>query len=299
MTKSPGQQASNYAIEITAPVGRLVANLWWVIGSFVLFTGGFAVAAFVVTPVYRSATVLMPASTGRTNLGSLNSALGQLGGLASLVGMSVGGEDSETEEALAVLRSRQFTEAFIADLDLMPKLFADKWDVAQKKWKVPVKRQPTPAQAYRLFSREICTIIEDKKTGLVTLQIDWRDRNEAAGWSNELVRRINAEMRARAIAQADASVGYLQNELINTADVGTREAINRLTESQVRKRMLASVTQEYAFRVVDRAMAPDVSDPVRPAKMMLILVGLILGIGIGCMAALTVAPSHRRVRSSP
>ena len=63
------------------------------------------------------------------------------------------------------------------------------------------------------------------------------------------------------------------------------EAINRLIEGQIRQRMIASVTQEYAFRVVDRALTPDLSDKVRPKRALMLLGGLIIGGFIGCLWA--------------
>ena len=127
---------------------------------------------------------------------------------------------------------------------------------------------------------------EEKKTGLVNVQIDWTDPQEAADWANELVRRLNAEMRSRAIAKSNASLGYLEDELKTTLEVATREAINRLIEAQIKQRMVANVTTEYAFRIVDRAMASDPDDPEKPKKIILIALGPIAGLAIGVVAVL-------------
>lgn len=279
------RQQSN-AISIGQLLARLWLKRWWIIISLILFTTVFTTVAYTITPVYRASTILMPASSERGSGGVLGSALGQLGGLASLAGISVGSGDSETEEALAVLRSRQFTERFISDNNLLPKLFAKKWDAANKRWKVAKKDQPTLAKANAYFAANIRTIAQDKKTGLVTLQIDWRDRNEAAAWANELVLRLNADMRARAIAKTDASVGYLEKELKATPLIGTQEAINRLIETQIKQRMLASVSQEYSFRVVDKAMAVDEDDPIKPKKILLLMAGPFFGGFLGIVLVL-------------
>jgi len=91
------------------------------------------------------------------------------------------------------------------------------------------------------------------------------------------VARINAEMQKRAIAKSQASVGFLEEELKKTSVIGTQEAINRLIEAQIKQRMLANVTQEYALRVVDKALPPDLSDKVRPKRLVLLMLGPILG----------------------
>jgi capsular polysaccharide biosynthesis protein len=148
------------------------------------------------------------------------------------------------------------------------------------KWRVENVKQPTLARTYVKFEK-LLVIIKNIKTGLVTVQMDWPDSAKAASWLNELVRRLNVEMRFRAIASADAAVGYLQKELTSTQDVNTREAIGRLMETQIRQRMLANVTQEYALRVIDKATPADPFERVWPKKLVLIGIGLLVGLLIG------------------
>ncbi|HTB88477.1 MAG TPA: Wzz/FepE/Etk N-terminal domain-containing protein [Steroidobacteraceae bacterium] len=276
---------------------ELFARLWrrrtWIVGSTIFSTAVAIAIAFWMTPIYRATTVLVPAGAERNKIGSLSSTLGQLGGLASLAGIGLGTNDIETEEALAVLHSREFTQRFIADNNLMPKLFSSKWNFSTNTWNVSEKKQPTPADAFKYLDRKVRHIQRDMKTGLVTLQIDWKDRDEAASWGNAMVERINSEMRKRAVTQADAYVGYLTQELARTTDIGTRDAINRLIESQIKQRMVATVTQEYAFRVIDRALAPDAKDRERPNKPLFAILGLLLGLTAGCFAALVVWPRRK------
>lgn len=283
------EQSAVAGTDLQILIARLSARRAWLITAVLVSTAAFVLAAFVMTPVYRAATVLISASEERNTMSSsLNSALGQLGGLASLAGITLGSSDNATEEALAVLRSRQFTERFISDLNLRPELFAEKWDAQRGEWKVRAERQPTPARAFKRFAK-LRTIKQDKKTGLVTLQIDWKDRLKAAQWSNELARRLNAEMRARAIENAEAALKFLERELESTTVVETRQAINRLIEAQVRQRMIANVTQEYAFRVVDPALPADDDDPIRPQKVLLAMLGPLVGLVLGVLLALSAA----------
>jgi uncharacterized protein involved in exopolysaccharide biosynthesis len=283
VSASPFAQ-NDEVIRLRVLFSRVFKSRFYILAIIVGCTAAFAAAAFLITPVYRATTLLIPASADRDTLGrSLSSTLSQLGGLASLAGVNAGASDQNTEEALAVLRSRQFIERFIREEDLMPRLFADKWNGETHSWKVPADKQPTPSQAYRHFSHDVCLITQDKKTGLVTLQIDWTNREEAAAWANKLVARLNLEMRDRAIEKANASVGYLEKEMASTTAVETHLAVSHLMENEVKQRMLANVTPEYAFRTVDKAVTPDRTDVVKPKKLLLLLagpfVGLIVGIG--------------------
>ena len=268
-------------------VAPLVVNRTWILGCVIAFECVFLAAAFLIPPTYRSEVVLLPTGSDQDNA-ALSGTLSQLGGLASLAGLSIGTGDQNEDEALAVLNSKDFTQRFISDFGLMPLLFPRKWDSRSNRWKMPVPDQPTLGQGFKKFDEDIRSVDQDKKTNLVTLQIDWRDRFAAAKWANVLIERLNAEMRARAIARATANITYLEKELETTSVTSARDAIGRLLETQVSKRMYATVNPDYAFRVVDTALVSDVDDPLRPRRLLLAIVGPILGfafaigaIGIG------------------
>jgi uncharacterized protein involved in exopolysaccharide biosynthesis len=264
-------------------IDLIMARRWWVIGTVFLFTAASVAAAFLIAPTYEGVVVLVPANTERIGESLGAGASGQLGGLASVVGLNLNSRGSATDEALAILRSRQFTEAFISDRQLLPELFASKWDAERKQWKVPVEKQPTLGKANKYFDKKVREITQDKKTGLVTLRLVWKDRNEAAEWANDLARRLNEEMRTRALRREDLSVEFLNHELQSTTEVVAREAIGRLIESELKQRMLANVTQEYAFRVVDRAMPPDADDRVGPHRVQLTVGGGFAGFALAAL----------------
>lgn len=268
---------------------RVGARLWqgrrWLLTSVLCFTAAFAAAAIFMTPIYRAEVVLVP--TNSRSGGSLGSGFGQqLGGLASLAGINLGNTDQDTEEALAVFKSREFTEAFINDKNLMPMLFYSAWDAKNQRWKGNKEKWPTLARASKYFDKRIRDITHEKMTGLVRMTIEWKDPRVAADWANTLVERLNEEMRTRAIASANASVQYLEQELARTTTVETREAIGRLMAEKIDDKMFASVTPEYAFRVVDRALPPDPRDKVRPQTLLLLVLGPTLGLLFGAFAVL-------------
>jgi uncharacterized protein involved in exopolysaccharide biosynthesis len=246
--------------------------------------------AFWMTPIYRGTAILAPAHTDKNGMGDMGGAMGSVEGFAALAGIGLGNSDSATDEALAVLKSEQLTDTFIEQNNLMPELFPALWDAHTGTWKAGIKKVPTIARGYRVFDK-LRKMERDAKTGLITLTVDWKDRAKAADWTNELVQLLNEEMRRRAVVDADASVGYLQKEYGTVADVSTREAISRLMESQIKQQMLAHVTQEYALRVINKAIAPDADNPVKPNKILFVALGLLFGALLGIAVALIL---HRR-----
>ncbi len=181
-----------YVLDFYRLVRRVWDGRWWVIASSVLLGSIGLTIGFLMTPVYRASTVLISASKANATMGN---ALGSLGGLAALAGVNLTGADTETREALGLLRSRQFAHEFIRDFNLKQQFFEDKWDAAAGKWKVPPGDEPTDAEAIRYFDEKVRTVRDDSRSGLIILEVDWRDREAAATWANAMVARLNADMR--------------------------------------------------------------------------------------------------------
>lgn len=272
-------------IELRAVSGILWRRRWWVIISVGVCIAVAVAAILLIRPEYRATAVLIHTQHEKGGAGLLGSALGQLGGLASAAGLG-GSADSEAQEALAVLASRQFTETFIREHGLMPLMFPKKWDAAAKRWRGAENKWPSLADGYRHFDQEIRTVSRNKDTGLVTLNITWTDPKQGAAWANTLVQMLNQEMRRRAIDRTSSSLEYLEKELIETQAVETRDAISRLVEAQINQRMLANVTQEYAFRFVDPALPADEDDKVWPPALLFLAGALFVGVGLGVCGAL-------------
>ena len=281
-------------------LGELLRRLWGGKLTIAACTVAFAAAAtglaFWMTPVYRASIVIVPSNSGRAN--NLGAAAGSLASLASMAGVDLPNAGGmPVQEALAVLRGREFGEGFIVEQRLLPELYPKLWDVTRDTWKDSVEERPTLSAAFKRFN-VIRTIDENKKTGLVTVQIDWKDPQKSADWANQSISRLNEVMRRRAIERTDAYLEYLQKEFESTSALETRAAISRLMEAQINERMLANVTKEYVFRVVDRALVPDVRDPIQPQKVLMILEGAVAGLVIGMLAVLVSgAASENRVRT--
>lgn len=264
--------------ELRALVASAWKRKWWLVACVFIFAFLFGAYAKYQPLIYRGTTVMVPATP--SGLGGLTSTLGgSLGGIASFAGIDLGGAGSKTDEVLAVLKSRQFIERFIKEKQLLPILFANDWDKQTGAWKKNVQPH-TYSQAYKAFS-SIMKVEREKTGNLIKLNVDWTDRELAASWANELIDLLNAEMRARAMDEADRSVRFLEEEGKRTTLVPTQQAIGRLVESQINQRMLASVTTDYALRVVDKAMPSDRNDPYAPRKMLILAVGTVLGFVIG------------------
>jgi uncharacterized protein involved in exopolysaccharide biosynthesis len=245
--------------------------LWrtrWKIGAFVAAcTLATAVTVLLLPKEYR-ASILVSAVTGQSGsgqLGGLSSLLSQFGGgLSSLAGLSLS-SDSKRAESVAVLQSDALTERYIEQNNLLPVLYKKDWDAATGRWKQtdPLK-MPTLWKANERFKKSIRKVVLEPHSGLVTLAITWTDPKVAAKWANDLVKLTNDYLRRKAIDEADRNIAYLTEQAAKTDVVGIKQAIYSLLQSEINKEMLARGTDEYAFKVLDPAIAPErASFPMR------------------------------------
>lgn len=252
---------------------------WIVIAVAALFAVGSVVYALQAEEWYRAEVLLAPADEKSTSpLG------GQLGGLAALAGVSVGGPGSA--EAVAVLQSREFARSFIDDKGLLTVFFARDWDADANKWLGSDSRDwPEIRDAVKYFHEKVLGVSQDPKSGLVTVAVEWTNADDAADWANDLVRRLNSRVRERALAEAETNVDFLRAELNQTKVVTLQQSIGRLLESELQKLMLARGNEEFAFKVIDAATPPRYRE--RPKRSLIAVVGTLLGGMLGVFIVFT------------
>jgi uncharacterized protein involved in exopolysaccharide biosynthesis len=245
---------------------------WMVAAIFSVSVLAALLVAFLTTPVYRGHVLMMPAK--QATQPSLADLAGPLGGLTAQLGLGRAPAD-DLQEGLATLTSRAFIYAFIEDRQLLPVLFDDRWDSAKSQWSVEDPDDiPTLADGYERFDN-IMKVSQSLETGLIDLDIEWRDPQLAADWANALVERVNRELRERAIADAQRGMQFLNEQLNQTSIVEVRSAIFSLIESNIQTVMLANVRPEYAFNIIDPAVPPE--DYVRPKRLLLLAIGVVFG----------------------
>ena len=240
-----------------------------------------AIWALTMPPVYRAEAMLSPVQHGKGD--GISGLLGQLGGLAALVETYVGSPKDRTAESIATLKSRILTREFIRERQLKPILFAERWDVQAKTWRIGA-RVPTDAEAVEHFDRDIRKVNLDRRTGLVLLTVEWTDPALAAQWANMLVQEVNNRRRNEAINEARTSIEYLQRQLTKNNAIEIQQALYRLIEAQTKTVAVASTQEEYAFRVVDPAVAPE--QRIRPKRTLMVLVALFLGLVVAIVVVL-------------
>lgn len=275
---------------------------WRIIAITMVFAIASVGLALYLPNIYKSEALLAPASEEQG--GGLSALASQFGGLASLAGVNLGGKGGtdKTQLAIEVLKSRQFTSEFIQKHNILADLMAaKKWDrdsdkliydeddyiEATNTWvrdvKPPLKPEPSMQEAYKVFSK-IIAVNKDKESGMVTLSVEHLSPYVAQQWVTWLIEDINKVMKDRDVAEAYRSTEFLNKQiaLTNVADIKT--VLYKLIEEQAKTIMFAEVRDEYVFKTIDPALAPE--EKAKPKRALICVLGTMLGGMLGMMLVL-------------
>ena len=276
-------------------VALLVEVLAWrrvFVATVLLTVAALLAYAFLATPQYRGVVKLLPRQNEVGGEG-LSSMLGQFGGLAAIAGIALGSVNEQ--EAIELLKSRALFTQFVNGQNLLPVFFRKQWDEQTGTWKADLSRPPTMDDAWVLFDRQIRRVTVDAKTRVITLDVTWRNREQAAAWANELVRLANEDMRDRALRESAASIESYEEQLGRTDAVELRQAIYRLMQAQYNRTAVAKSRRDYALNVIDPAVVPDARHFVSPRRLLLAVISLPLGLFSGVLVVLAIRSSRRIV----
>lgn len=262
------------------------SRVWIFLFALALTVGAFAYV-FIAPEWFRAQASLIPRDSAGGS--RLSSQLAQLGGLASLTGLNLSANSSQ--EPLAVLKSWGFAQRFIVNNDLAGTLSqSHSWGASRE------DQSDSVTKIVDEFKRSVFKVTDDKKTGLVNVSIEWRDPVIAADWANKIAAQINNEIRDKAIGESTRNIAYLRAQLQATKEISLQQSISSLLQTEMQKQMVAQGTDEYAFRVIDRAQPP--AQRVRPKRALTILTTFIISLLGGATAALLVSQTAKKVASS-
>jgi len=300
MDKNMPEQHMTSQYDDEIDLRELFAVLWAGRIKIVAITAIFAIVSVIYAlsiPNQYKATALL--SSADSSGGGLSGALGQLGGLASLAGVSLGGgESSEGQIAQEIMQSWSFIEGFVEDNNLAVGVYAaDGWDkssnelqinsglydASKSQWLV---EPPSSWSLFKTFSG-ILSVSEDKKSGLVSVSIEYYSPLIAKQWLDLYVAAINEHMQKREMAKVTRNIEYLQAQIKKTNIAEMQEVFYTIIEEQIKSKMLAEASPEYAFVAVSPSMVPE--EKSQPKRALMCILGTLLG---GMLSVLLVLVLH-------
>ena len=289
MNQDINKNLADDEIDIVELFRTMWAGKWLITGITTIFALGAVVYALSLPNIYKSEVLLAPVeSDGGMKLS------GQLGGLAALAGVNLGGGGgSKTELAIEVLNSREFLGQFIERYDLYVPLMAvkgwnqasntllidnDVYDSQNNKWirevKAPRKEKPSLLETYEEFLK-LVNVQHDTKANMVRVSVEYYSPELAQQWVTQLVADLNQYMREREAADATRSIAYLNSQVAQTNLADARSMLFSLIEEQTKTLMLANVRDEYVFSTIDPAVVPELKD--KPNRSLIVALAIVLG----------------------
>ena len=287
---------------------ELFGVLWAGSRKIIAITAVFAfvsvIYALSLSDQYKATVLLAPAQSDSSDL---SGALGQLGGFASLAGVDIGGgESSESQMAQEIMKSWSFIDVFIAENNISVEVYAaegwsrgsnelqiddDIYDAETKTWLVENDNtgevgQPSSWVLFEAFSERL-VVSENKKSGLVSVSIEYYSPQIAKQWLDMYVAAINAHMQQRQMEKVTNNINYLQAQIENTSIAEMREVFYTIIAEQTKNKMMTEASPEYAFVAVSPSMVPEVTS--QPQRRFICTLGTLLG---GMLSVLLVLVMH-------
>tara|TARA_R110001599_G_scaffold346197_2_gene571211 strand:- start:1665 stop:2612 length:948 start_codon:yes stop_codon:yes gene_type:complete len=230
---------------------------------------------------YSSQAILSPASSSSSPVGGMLGS--QLGGLASLAGVNIGGGDSvgNVVEALELVNTWAFLGKIIEQHGLATQVLAVKgWDRDSKTliydekvydsqaadWRAGKK--PSSWQLYSAMKERI-SVVRKKENGLVYVKAIHFSPLVARQWVNLIVSQLNSHFQLKDRDEANASIAYLKLKAAETPVAEMQSVFYQLIEEQTKTLMLAEISSEYVFKTVS---PPFVAEEKSKPKRSLIVV---------------------------
>ncbi|MFB0996809.1 MAG: GNVR domain-containing protein, partial [Porticoccaceae bacterium] len=151
-----------------------------------------------------------------------------------------------------------------------------------------------PPSSWKLFEKfsEQLAVSEEKKSGLVSVSMEYYSPQIAKQWLDMYVSAVNAHMQKRKVAEVTNNINYLQAQIEKTSIAEMREVFYTIIEEQTKNKMVAEASPEYAFVAVSPSMVPE--EKSQPKRALICILGTLLG---GMLSVLLVLIMHYTKKS--
>ena len=228
-----------------------------------LATAASIIVALKLPKIYRSEVVILPTSEKQTIPSGLS-------GLAAVAGISLPVSSNEAEIE-ARLRSKALYARIIKKYNLLPILFP-------KRLRDPEK-PPTIDDGIRKFKNSIVHISKDRKTGTITISVDFYDPREAARLAGLIVKELRDVIVSSTISKAKKTLKELEKTLPRVSDPLVQQKIYNLMAKQIETISLARAGEAFAFKVIDPPRVPD--KKYKPKRRLIVMVSFVSSLFIG------------------
>lgn len=263
----------------------------------------------IATYTYTATLMVSPVLSSSSN--NVSSKLSGLGGLASLAGINLSGDQQTQAFALYQegLYSRDVADELARDPDILHTVYTLQWDAQAKTWIRPsgpipfiaglVKAvlgiphhpwQPPDGALLQEYIQKRVSLDANPQKPVVTITYKDKDPAFAVKFLRELDQAVDNKLRSNALTRANQYVDYLTNQLSTTTNNDIRESLITTLTDQEKNKMMASATAPYAAQPFGNPSAS--RRPTSPNTFLVLALAIVLGGAAGVAAALWLPPLH-------
>ena len=254
-------QEKDTALTLGDLFNLIKSNISFIICSTVLGLILTASYSLLVTPIYASEALIAPKSASEQRASSLSSSLSSLSSLAGMGPISSGA--TREEIAYRKLMSKEFftvlfnNENFVRDFYGVKNYNSSTNKVTYLDTETWMESKPHFQKAYEDFHRKTFTASYDRNSGLITLILRNESPDLSSLWLKKIISEINHYVREEEKLEAENALEYLKLRLNETKVIEVQRVIAALIQQRIQTLMLAEVSEEYLFDVVDEPFRPD------------------------------------------
>jgi LPS O-antigen subunit length determinant protein (WzzB/FepE family) len=280
----------------------LFGVLWKRKITIIMLTSIFAVSSVFYAlsiPNYYNSTALF--NVIQDEQSGFDSLASQYGGLASMAGIDIPQTSTKDKAALVMqtIQSREFMKHLITFDGVLEGIIATKdfdksskkiiydeesFDPSSGKWirevKYPYNQTPSYLEAHEKFIKNMLEVKQDRKSGFITLSVEHISPIFAFNLLEIIIDEVNKIIKDHDLKESTMAIDYLNEQASIISSTNLQNSINNLYESQLRKKMLANIREEYIINVIDAPFVPEKkTGPTRSTICILItLIGGILSV---------------------
>ncbi len=241
---------------------------------------------------YKASAVLIPTSDDKS------SALGGLGGLAAMAGVSLGGSASMTPDVAfnSLLVNNNFMKNFIQsnkinlhynseDIDknyVFALNFRGIYNLFTSKKNLNELRN-SEKELYDLILniRKRFSIDADKKSGLITISYNDEDRVYAPKMVDMFLKDASSYLVKNNLNNINTRLQYFEKEMAQTEGFELRQSLSEIISKIVQEKVMMQSKQYYQCDLLTPAQEPYIQDKTKPKRGLMLVVSFVTSIILG------------------
>ena len=267
---------TNTQVDLSDLFGYLISKkiyyLYTVVASIIIFSA----IAMVLPKVWSSDALVVSAKSGNNSSSTASM-------ITSLAGINLAGEGGKP---LDMVKRRIVTKDFFQHL-IKNKIFyreliaVEAYDEKEKRSIYNSEifnlesntwiKEPSFFDAYRVYRATVRAGYLDESTGsFLIIRADHKSPISAKLIIDEVVSQINELKKIEDIQDANASLKFLNEELVKTNQISIKASINGLIENQMKIKTFANVKKDYLIKPLDKAYIPERRSSPKRSQFVLI-----------------------------